>query len=510
MQELLKNSNVSFLVDELIWGHRLYDEQLPHLTVLEFLNVLLSNKTNPLKETSKKKISYHPQNQLHLRNILFNNPYIEVIRSKHDSDDKKWEDWSELYKKDATESSKVHIDGLRRSFESFNDFARIVDLLRSSSFESKSNKRWSSRFVFPFGPNSLYEDLKIDQNKKSRSNDRRFFARTGELLYLMLCRSDKGSQLGEILVERLFNADFQMDNLVGVLQGKPQYTEKEKDIYYNYLPHVSDPRFNRLCEDWLAVLSRDMPIHDGLEHLITITGLNLILYFLEQGMSVVKEKQRIELLCEIVSQSRTKVRNLSIASYQNNQSLSVSAIESFIYNFKNREEWNKALKAEDSRDECFQLIKKYFNFDIDEERLLDSHNGDDLLKILVDRAKDRHSQHWGKIHNTWARAIGLTSRRSSQRVRYAPNDRLLKTLVITVVDESMEFSQFLAEIHQRYGIVIGHVEGSDYIEKNSIDQADLMDNASYLETRLLSLGLIRRLSDSCAFVENPFIYRGED
>ena len=32
--------SVDFCVDENIWGHRLYDEQLPHLTVLEFLGVL--------------------------------------------------------------------------------------------------------------------------------------------------------------------------------------------------------------------------------------------------------------------------------------------------------------------------------------------------------------------------------------------------------------------------------------------------------------------------------------
>jgi len=39
---------VDFAVDEHIWGHRLYDEQLPHLAVLEFLGVLGSNLDNPL------------------------------------------------------------------------------------------------------------------------------------------------------------------------------------------------------------------------------------------------------------------------------------------------------------------------------------------------------------------------------------------------------------------------------------------------------------------------------
>ena len=51
---------------------------------------------------------------------------------------------------------------LRQSFSSFDDFAKAVELLRSSSFEARSNKRWSSKFVFPFGPDALYEDLGID------------------------------------------------------------------------------------------------------------------------------------------------------------------------------------------------------------------------------------------------------------------------------------------------------------------------------------------------------------
>ena len=55
----------------------------------------------------------------------------------------------------------------------------------------------------------------------------------------------------------------------------------------------------------------------------------------------------------------------------------------------------------------------------------------------------RHKQHVGKVHGTWARLIGLSSRRASRRVRYAPTDRLLKTLVVCCVDVRMEFKDFL-------------------------------------------------------------------
>ncbi|MCT6647156.1 hypothetical protein N4G37_13890, partial [Enterococcus faecalis] len=87
----------------------------------------------------------------------------------------------------------------------------------------------------------------------------------GELLYLMLSRAVRGPQLGAELVRRMFQSESQMDRLVASLQGPPHLADKEKEV--GYLPLANAPRFDRLCDDWLAVLSRDMPLYDGLDHL---------------------------------------------------------------------------------------------------------------------------------------------------------------------------------------------------------------------------------------------------
>ena len=496
---------VSFVVDEQIWGHRLYDEQLPHLAVLEFFNVLQSNLGSPLQEPAQGRVRYRPQHQVRLRNILFNNPYIEVVRSSTGSDEAKWTRWVELFREDATDPPERYVADLKRSFTSFDDFARAVELLRTSAFEGQSNKRWSSRFVFPFGPAALYEDLRFDASGNA-SNDRRFFARTGELLYLMLSRAARGPQLGAELVRRMFQSESQMNRLVASLQGPPHLAEKDKEV--GYLPLASAPRFDRLCDDWLAVLSRDMPLYDGLDHLITISGLNLLLYFLEQARDAIGADEPVELLCEIVSKQRTKVRALSIAGFQTNQGMSVRAIEALIKRFQTTPAWLEALASEDPTGNCAALVREHFQYEKDDEVPLTNMAPTELLGRLLERALNRHEQHVARIHGTWSRALGLSSRRLSRRLRYAPSDRLLKALVVTVVDDTMEYSQFLAEIYRRYGIVIGHLEGARYIESHQVDQAALMDNAAHLETRLLGLGLVRRLSDSCAFVENPFTRRG--
>ena len=125
-------------------------------------------------------------------------------------------------------------------------------------------------------------------------------------------------------------------------------------------------------------------------------------------------------------------------------------------------------------------------------------------------AESRHEQHFGKIHSAWSRSIGLSSRRLARRTRYAPNDRLLKTLVVTIVDDRMQFDEFLTEAQRRYGLVIGDAEGARLVKEKRVDQEALSENRGNLEARLVGLGLVRRLSDSCSFVENPFGSEGTE
>ncbi|CAB3976181.1 hypothetical protein BCO9919_07542 [Burkholderia cenocepacia] len=229
MSEIIKRpeiKSVDFCVDENIWGHRLYDEQLPHLTVLEFLGVLGSNLDRPLRphDGLDGAVKFQPQRQIRLRGLLFNNPYVESIAESALPDAEKWRQWFEKFDQGKTGNGDDDMAYLRHSFASFDDFAKAIELLRSSSFESRSNKRWSSKFVFPFGPDALYEDLEIDSRGKM-SNDRRFFARTGELLYLMLTRAERGAELGDILAKRLFDYGAPMNRLVRALQGPPQLAD---------------------------------------------------------------------------------------------------------------------------------------------------------------------------------------------------------------------------------------------------------------------------------------------
>jgi hypothetical protein len=325
----------------------------------------------------------------------------------------------------------------------------------------------------------------------------------------MLSRAKRGPELGDQLVQRLFDRAAPMNRLVKALQGEPQHAGDYRDV--GYLPHASHPRFDRLCDDWLAILSRDMPVYDALEHLIASAGLNLLLYFLECAKTQSGDVEPVEIICEIVSRERTKVRALSGESYQFNQALSLRAVRAAVESIRLSDEWLAASQSQDPNGESAELLRTWFQWppaDGGDDGDSINSSGDQLIRTLVEKAENRHEQHFGKIHAAWSRAIGLSSRRLSRRTRYAPNDRLLKTLVVTMVDDRMQFDEFLREIRRRYGFVIGDAEGIRLVNEKLVDQEALSENRGNLETRLVGLGLVRRLSDSCSFVENPFVSEG--
>ncbi|MDE9465094.1 hypothetical protein [Xenorhabdus bovienii] len=492
--------DISFAVDEHIWGHRLHDAQLPHLTFLEFLTVFSSNLKRPFEVDANGYAEYTPQRQLRLRHILFNNPMIDVIANMRIADEDKWAEWQSQFLDGAVGLDLNVLVYLKEAFYHFDHFTRAVDLLRSSAFEANSNKRWSSKFVFPYGPDTLYEDLKVE-NTGNCTNDRNFFGRSGELLYLMLGRATNAQKLAQLLTIRLFDESTQLNRLAKAIQGPRQVAGSSKRT--GYLPPGNKARYDRLCNDWIAILSRDMPVDDAIEHLVGSAGLNLILYFIEQGKEIAGDIAPLELLCEIVSSNRTKVRALSGDSWQQNQAMSMRAIRTSIESTQQLSEWQKALVSANPIDACAELMRAIFQWPPEDFPLvgLDPNR---LISILLEDAESRHVKHIGKVHSSWSRAIGLSSRRLSRRTRYAPSDRLLKTLVITMVEGRMEFTEFLRESRKRYGLIFGDVEGERFVKENLVDQEALSDNVSRLEARLLGLGLLRRLSDACSFVENPF------
>ena len=496
------NHDGSFWIDEQIWGHRLYDEQTPWLTFLEFLNIFAFDKTL----NSAPDMEYQPQRQLRLRNVIFNNPHFpEVMRDPPLPDQAAWTRWIELMSNSALQMDGGDVATLRDQIPQFADFERLVRYLRRTAIEGSSNKRWSSKFVFPFGSNALYEDLRVNTDK-SPSNDRRFFARSGELLYMMLARSKRAASLEQALKERFFDSPDPTNAVIGLLQGETTRAPEARAL--GYLPMPTLPEYDALAEDWCFLLDQPLPKFDALPHLVTITGLHLLIYFLRRASATVPDTPRPTFVCEIMAPRRTAVRDVALRSFETNQALPRMAVERLIRSTVDLDGWVRALADPEPLQAAARVLAGRFDWPEDDDlEKTPAKNPTELLEQLVTNALTRHKQHVAKIHGTWARNIGLSSRRGSLRVRYAPTDALLKSLVFANVGSRMEFKEFLARLHERYGLIIGEHQGTEYIESGVADLEDFAENAVRLEERLTSLGLMNRLSDGCAYVQLPFAGR---
>jgi hypothetical protein len=259
-------------VDEQIWGHRLWDSESPWLLFLEFLNVAMaSHRIGQLFDEPDgfNTLVYQPYKRMHLRNILFNDEVLFQIAERHPDSKTAWNEWVAWMNDHAKGAEPADFSYLTPRFQSFRQFVDLVGMLRGAGVENETNRRWSSRFIFPFGTNAVYEDAIIDKHGEAK-RDYINFGRTGELLYMMLARSSHAKQLG-LQFERFFAGNNPWNRLLALFQpGEDEHKEPRR---YSYLPYREHPTFERLAEDWLRLLELDLPGFDAFPHLVTLAAL---------------------------------------------------------------------------------------------------------------------------------------------------------------------------------------------------------------------------------------------
>lgn len=500
-----RDHGISPWIDEQIWGHRLWDAQSPWLVFLEFLTVAdAKNREGALlTDEAAYPLHFKPEQRLFLRNILFNSEDVMRVAEQQPDSRSAWESWLARMAERAQAVSVRDFSYLRDRFHSFEEFARIVQLLRSAVVERGSNKRWSSRFIFPFGRNALYEDLNVNPKTNKASREYINFGRTGELLYLMLARSNARDAVRSV-VSRMVAEDGRWNRLVSLLQP-PVDPGDQPTRGKSYLPYDSHPVFDALAEDWLAVSRLQLPGYDAYPHYVTLGGLHLLRYHMAVAAAWADDGdargRNLPLVCEIVAPRKTLVRELSLASYARNDGISSRAVERLVERVRQSEEWKRAIEGTGAFLRCRELLQELVWWGEDYEG---ANDPDALLAALRTKALKGHRDHVGQFHRVMGREIGLVSRRGTTRFRYAPTDQLVRSLLFANVERRMELNEFLARLFDRYGLVIGDREAEQVLMAEDLDKKAFQANARRLEQRLSSLGLLRRLSDACAYVVNPY------
>jgi hypothetical protein len=493
-------------VEEALFGHRLWPRQTPWLLFLEFLNVAEAfHRLDPDTAFSPQAPdALHPfkmRFRLGLRAILFGNDEMERIAAVSGDSEGQWTEWLATME---GLGAGTDFRYLRDRFGSFRDFAELVGLVRQTALENESNRRSSSRFIFPFGVDALFSDAIYNEKTAVVTADYNNFGRTGEILYMMASRAERAAELRAPFAA-LFNPEQPKNRLIARLSAPGDDDPNREQKGETYLPYRKHPAFDRLAEDWLSIFALELPGQDAFAHLVPIGALHVVLYQLETAAALAGRSGRPPLVCEMIAPKREFVRQRSIISYQGNDSLTLRALDAAIDRFEQDPDWmtilNDDVSDEERADRAADLIETRFRFREKAGRGATPH---DLVATLRREVEEKHEVGAGRVHSNYARQIGLASSRGTNRMRYAPNDALLKTLVVTRVPERIEFKRFLTDLFDHYGLVFGETEARAALDEKEFDIAAFERNRVRLEGRLASMGLLQRLSDGCAYVVNSF------
>lgn len=505
--ETLSTASMRLWCEYAIWGLLFHDDQSPWLTVVECLHICFARQRadqailEGLPESASHEIIRYatPLNH-HLRHLLFRDRDILEIAERNLDDRAMWQAWKDLLDRDQI---TLNFDYLRKEFQSFQEMANAVELLRSAEIESQTAKRWTSRHLLPLGDSLLFPDVAANDGL-----DRKFMRRTGELLYLMLNRSEQRADLAALISSRLLATKTPWNKLAARLAGPDLGDDASTSV--GYLPMASHEAYDVLASDWIALLKlASVPIENVLDPLQRLSGLAQALYILQQARTTIGPPAPLPpFFMDMVGIGRSPVRKLSIALHQRHQAMLGDAMAQFVHAYAQSEDWIK-IADDGDRASAVRELKKRFLWDAgypnDPDRLPSPTQQMDQLRMEAQSPRGHSVVSAFKSH---LRHLGLLRSYRRAGTWYAPNDNFLEALVLGNVTTPMEFNDFLQHVFQRYNIVVGPEEVRNAFSLSSgalpVPLADLQDNERRLEERLRVLGFLDRKSDDCAFVINPF------
>jgi len=508
-------------VQEAIFGHRFIEEQKPYMLVLEVLSICGSVlrkggvifSHGPVDATRSEAITASVAKRGPLRYLLFEDTSLDRIRSDEALTE------SEKLDRLVTELNKGFrgrarvdnaFDYLRERFRGrFSALVQAIDILRSMEIDALTSRRWTSRFLAPRGPHLQLSDIDI-----SLSADRRFFGRGGELMYLMLSRSRKASGVADLVRREFFSNEDPMDRLLAEID--PGSEERTGDVPLGYLPLVHHSSYDRLAEDWIAVLGlAGLPSPQKFEPLFRLSALNLVRYFMERAaevgdLSAADGRPIVEpIVLDVSSGAISDMRQRAASHLRRVRETIDEAVETYIRTTIERQpKWQQAKRHSDTdlRSRlAVEAIQETFNTDILEKERPSRRSPDACLSFFVKKATARSRNNVSTLIEPLGKNAGFITARQRAGTWFDGSDEFLEALVVgNSGAEAMTVDHFLSRIFERYRIVIGPNEAARAFVKRTFDPSSFEENAREFERRLTGLGYVRRLSDDCAFVSNPY------
>jgi hypothetical protein len=484
-------------LEQRIWGHRFHNDQTPWLLVLEALNIMAAFASNqnfklifPGLDENHEGRTYEMPKRSNLRHLLFRDRGIDEIASSQTiGDASQWANWF-----DGIANGRERFGYLQQRFVNFGALRNAVTLLRGAEVESERHRRPTSRHLSPRGMDMLTADYGENRND-TVNKDRRFFARGGELLYLMLNRSRSRDGLEVAVRTRFISENSRWNKLALAMQSGVEEPGVSMDSF-GFLPVAEHPAYDRVADDWVSLLVLDgLPDDSVPEPLMRLSGLGVLQYIVDRSADIIGDK-RPPYPIDMLTPETANVQKHAKDAFAQHRELSRKAIRRLVQALVDSDEWKAALRQINPETALRKLCEDVFRYSPQK------HTPEAMADEVTETAIDNHEQHLGRVVGFYAEQIGLAVARRGNGRWYAASDGFLEALVLANVAMPMELEAFLEKLWRRYSFVIGtEAARQEYPEAN---YEHFKANQRIFEDRLRVLGLSKRLSDDCAFVINPF------
>jgi hypothetical protein len=505
-----------------IWGHRFKDGQKGPEYVLEFLNVLKG--TNYDFAASK----YSRVRSTGLRQFIFEGDKEGAKTGVVSLTTEQKESLYELVE------NKDELNVIR-------DFFRNLEIPLTDGTGKQANRSWYAKTLYPLHESLLFFELRTHNkgNEKSYSFERNFFARGGELYFLMLSYGTENNlELRGKIEERLqalLGKNKAIENIVSKISSRlndergselyPLKKEAESNREYPMLPVTDDVIYSEFAEEFYNLISLNIDIYELFELMTSLITFQLGRYMLKRAQLNVNEKMTLFFDC--LDAQVGPIQKLSARSFSDNELLIKNKFEDFF-----RQTFNEKIPSEEFVNQNLEgwhaepelliellglsrLSKVRKNKVAKVIQKCDSYDKvmNHLFNVVKDIVSDQLKKHQLSIVRGLTRDGGYGGYRRGSKYRYFMSDTFIQALVYANLEpgKQMEFHAFLEKIYLKYGFIIGELQAKEdgIYEKSKLNVSYFQRNEYALREKLRHNGLLIEYSDATAMIRNPYEQAGQ-
>lgn len=534
-----------------IWGHRLRIGQHWIEYMLEFLSVLsgfsyrLGQGLPEHEHEDGYQTAYHIPRRLGLRRFVF---YDEREKTRDSRDTRAV---TELRRRlghlmpgaDGRADDEVieQVRSLLRSFSAIEDdrswFAKSLFPVHEEFLLWEGQRKGSTLKEYRQSADAL-ELYQLDQGIEFST--RNFFARGGELYYLMISAGTESRPIQRDYISRRLHEllTHQNQNLGRIAKAIDSTWSERSDNGAGHingtLGWIFDPDcalYRQMADDLAAFLDNDLDSLECLELLAHLIGFHIICYIYHRAQpasdseghasgSCLEACRPIMLVDLLGDQDGGVVRDQSAGLLREQDDLQLrqarELIDQKLQQWASQRPPTKELSEhlQDEAELFFQIgqttarnkyknavreVRAQYTTIPNHEHLIQSY-GDAIFEAL----NGDFRKNFLGVHRKIGRAIGLIAPRKGPQIRFVLGDTLLKTLVMAMLErnDQLPFGAFLEQLYIRYGIIVGPGEAriAGLMEHLRINEEYYARNRDALLGRMQRAGLLTQYSDATALV----------